>query len=115
MNTRRSLYISVIGPIALGACVSQPVVDGDSLPIEPTLVYADADTETVDQIRADASTLELANGSENTGVVCRREAKTGSHVRRTVCRSERQREIVRENSQDWLRSGGIQGGPVIAR
>lgn len=113
MDARFTFYISVLAPIALGACAAQP--DPISRVAEPAVVYANADESTVDEVRAAASELDLTDAQEADGVVCRREQKTGTHMRRVICRTEAQRAAMRENSQEWLRSGGIEGGPVLAR
>lgn len=110
MRTRYSLYISVL---ALGACASPPATVSNVA--EPVVVYADVDAETIDEVRAAAAELELNDPGGTDGVVCRREQKTGTHLRRVVCRSERDLAVMRESSQEWLRSGGIEGGPVVAR
>ena len=78
-------------------------------------MYSDADAAVVDEIREAATEVETASNREDEEIVCRREQKTGSHMRRVVCRSERERAEMRESSQDWLRSGGLEGSPVVAR
>ncbi len=46
---------------------------------------------------------------------CRREIKTGSHRERERCMTRSQRRAIRQASQEWLRSGGWQGSPVVVR
>jgi hypothetical protein len=48
-------------------------------------------------------------------LICRREAKTGTHRRKRVCRTRAQIESERRLSQEWIRSGGRDGSPIVAR
>lgn len=113
MSTRHHFYISAVVPVLLCACVSQS--NRLSSTGEPGVIYADTEAEVVDELRAAATEVDLAAPAGADEVVCRREEKTGSHVRRVVCRTERERAMMRQNSQEWLRSGGLEGGPVVAR
>jgi hypothetical protein len=115
MGIRDRLYISAVTPLVLWACASSPDLASNGNG-QSEVVYAAVGPEAVDALRASATELDaVPNGPGADEVVCRREEKTGSHVRRVVCRTERERASMRQNSQEWLRSGGQEGGPVVAR
>ena len=102
-----------IAPMLLCACASRPPAASID---EPAVVYAQAGEEAVDEIRAEAAELDLTGVDPALDeVVCEREQKTGTHMRRTRCMSRRDRAAMRESSQDWIRSGGLEGGPVVTR
>jgi len=48
-------------------------------------------------------------------IVCEKEATTGSHWKRRVCRTRSAMEQQRAASQEWLRTGGFSGSPSVVR
>lgn len=49
--------------------------------------------------------------SRNNGE-CREEARTGSHFTSNRCMSKRQREEIRNQAQEWMRTGGDFGSTM---
>ena len=54
---------------------------------------------------------EMIANSEGEGVICRREAKAGSRLGRTVCTTKEQRERMAEEAREALQ-GAQQAGPT---
>lgn len=54
---------------------------------------------------------EMVANSESEGVICRRDAKVGSRLGRTVCTTREQRERIAEEAREALQ-GAQQSGPT---
>ena len=68
------------------------------------------------ELRASATTVAVAPlPPSNDELICRKETRSGSHFSRKRCVTREQAERVRKNAQLWLRTGGMQGGGVVAR
>lgn len=77
------------------------------------LVY-DAHTLVGADIASKPVVAELQQpGSDD--LVCRREVRVGSHLKRRVCFTQAQLEEITEEAQLWLRTGGFEGSPSVAR
>lgn len=48
-------------------------------------------------------------------IECRRESRTGSHLSRQRCMTRREREEIRDQAQEWMRSGGINGATMTVQ
>lgn len=48
-------------------------------------------------------------------LVCRKEARIGSHRSRRVCFTRAQLDEITRQAQLWMRTGGFEGGPTVAR
>jgi hypothetical protein len=102
---RPILFAAILG---LAACAAQePVAPADD---GAGLVYDAND------LRANAASVAIAPLQPNNDeLVCRKETRSGSHFSRKRCVTREQAEHVRKNAQLWLRTGGKQGGGVVAR
>jgi peroxiredoxin len=78
----------------------------------------------LDMVLDDVSALDLAsvpvvdvNAQRETTstVVCREEQSTGSHFRRKRCLTNGEREEIRRNAQEALRSNGREGSVLVER
>lgn len=65
------------------------------------------DADAVVAAEARAETVPLSGASGN--VVCRYEARTGSHLKRRQCFTRAQLRRMSAEAQEWLRSGGARG------
>ncbi len=99
----RAVALSLLSSLSLLGCTAQPIQPLDSL--------------------SDASHVQLKNVSEvpirqqpTTGdrVVCDYVAPTGSHIPRRRCNTQRQRDRVAAEAQEWLLTGGQRGSLTVA-
>ena len=63
---------------------------------------------------ASTSSVQAQSGSSSrNNRECREEAQTGSHFRTRRCISQREREEIRDQAQEWMRTGGNFGSTMI--
>ncbi len=98
-----ALSLSLLSSLSLLGCTAQPIQPLHSL--------------------ADANHVQLGNVNEvpirqqpTTGdrVVCDYVAPTGSHIPRRRCNTQRQRDRVAAEAQEWLLTGGQRGSLTVA-
>jgi hypothetical protein len=101
--------------LTLGAysCAADPVQQSPALalqPVPPTPLER-ATSAPTEYLAVDVKATSAGDGD----IVCEREAKTGSHWKRKVCRTRDVVELERAASQEWLRTGGFSGSPTVVR
>ncbi len=98
-----ALSLSLLSSLSLLGCTAQPIQPLHSL--------------------ADANHVQLENVSEvqirqqpNTGdrVVCDNVAPTGSHIPRRRCNTQRQRDQIAAEAQEWMLTEGRRGSVTLA-
>jgi hypothetical protein len=67
-------------------------------------------------LRANAKRIEIEPSPPHSDeLVCREEVAVGSHRVKNRCFTREQAARIRRESQLWLRTGGMQGGGMVAR
>ena len=111
------LIVSLFFALILGACASN---EPTQIPIAANVAPAQA-----------AATGNAASSNEATSepviiyvqpppqqapeVECREETRTGTHFSRRRCMTRRDREEMRDQAQEWMRSGGVNGATMTVQ
>jgi hypothetical protein len=112
MTARKPLTPVAIGAVGLllAACASQP------LEPEPSTAQAWSIMSQAEALLAGAETVEFESGPV-TGdtLVCRDEARVGTHMTRQRCFTRSQLERITRDAQEWMRTDGRYGEVTTAR
>jgi len=100
----------------VSACAQQPTVQQPpTAELQPAAPQASA-AYTAEELRASAKQVGIQPPSfSGDDVVCRKETRVGTHVRRERCFRRGELGEATRNAQEWLRSGGFQGSPTVVR
>ena len=107
------LIVSLFSALVLSACASN----------EPTPIPVAANVETAPPAvtggeagTSDPVIIYVQPPPEGRPEVeCREENRTGSHFRRRNCMTQREREEMRDQAQEWMRSGGVNGATMTVQ
>jgi hypothetical protein len=111
------LIVSFFIALVLGACASN---EPTSIPIAanvaavaPAATGSNAGSDPASDPASDPVIIYVQPPPQSApDVECREEARTGSHLSRQRCMSRREREEIRDQAQEWMRSGGINGATM---
>ena len=112
----RPSWAYLVAFLLVSACAQQPISQqpptAELQPAVPQVLLASTLEEV--RVRAKQVPIQLLRVSGD-DVVCRKEVRVGSHMRRERCFSRRDLDEATRNAQEWLRTSGFQGSPSVAR
>lgn len=109
MTDRIAIGLAVLACIAcLGGCAAGLEKDAGSLASVASAENVKPTSDRVVGIEVKPRTVPGPNE-----IVCDETILTGTHQQRELCLSRAQRRAERAASQEWLRSGGFGGSPVV--
>ena len=91
--------------------------EGAQVSVQSAIDFQQAAGATVpeDWLLLQAANLRSAQTAVDDDVICVKETLPNSHIPREVCTTEAQRAWEAEQSREWMRTGGEQGGMIEVR
>ena len=111
------LIVSLFLALILGACASN---EPTAIPVAANVAAGAPGATGIETASSDAAgepvIIYVQPPPEGRPEVeCREEARTGSHFRRRNCMSRRERDEMRDQAQEWMRSGGVNGATMTVQ